>query len=680
MLNFLEQQQREVGNVVIKYSPWGVSTEAELWKDFGKALMQGLKANNLKRGFFASIWHWVKVNTPAVANAVKRTGVVAETAGLAPGAKVGAEVVSNFMKSRLKIGRQDIDAMAKKLGSKRLVVFIDDLDRTDPSVVPKLLLVLKELLDFKQIAFVLAFDKEIITRALANYNDAWGGENFLEKVIDFQITLPAPTAIQIEKLAAHQFERLCPFVPKSALKNVTELLPSNPRKLKLLARSVHSIKDEVARHEADELDWDTILLIELFRVENDQFVKHLLRMSTDPEKFKWLYLGPDKGEQAANELADNDELFACVPISGLSRARLEKLTAAWRQRLSVGNSERLVYQGTFALAPHLSTWREFNQFFEDWRVSRSRQAVLQFLEQCVHANRRQPTGAHEDFAVAVLGHYARLLERVSNVDDSKAHRTLVDAAADTLDLFNEAFCGAEPIIELNSGTLQQSWDKLYEIALNWAHFVKNAGEPELRAKELATLIKVAATYGGMLTIFERVAPVVTDDIRFETNQRAQRALLTIAIRQDCESQALSEAYEFIKQPGLISRLRSNSADQGARFLLTSPKSVAFQDNRTDQMLCVWNSRRNTDNLLRDALTFLGLLLLAYDGRDRHCSREERIAFCRLHPKFIVAIWDLCIARQCQYRMLVEMRRTRDGFVTLGVDAASLSAPDWLAAE
>jgi KAP family P-loop domain len=142
-------------------------------------------------------------------------------------------------------------------------VFIDDLDRTDPTVVPKLLLALRELLDVPKFVFVLAFDRGTVSRALAEYNTAWGpsGEAFLEKIIDFPFELPTPTPGQVKALAVRQFGELRPFVPLDRLNEVAALLPDNP---------VRPLKPEVLRHEGNELDWTTILIFHLL---------HALRLS-----------------------------------------------------------------------------------------------------------------------------------------------------------------------------------------------------------------------------------------------------------------------------------------------------------------------------------------------------------------------------------------------------------------
>jgi KAP family P-loop domain len=71
-------------------------------------------------------------------------------------------------------------------------------------------LALRELLDVPKFVFVLAFDRGTVSRALAEYNTAWGpsGEAILEKIIDFPFELPTPTPGQVKALAVRQFGEL----------------------------------------------------------------------------------------------------------------------------------------------------------------------------------------------------------------------------------------------------------------------------------------------------------------------------------------------------------------------------------------------------------------------------------------------------------------------------------------
>jgi hypothetical protein len=440
------------------------------------------------------------------------------------------------------------------------------------------------------------------------------------------------------------------------------------------------MKDEAVRHEADELNWHIILLLELFKIENNHLVQRLLYMSTESGKFSWLRWGASEAERIQMESTETNELINSIPGLENSKERIEQLIKAWRERLTISNTATLNYQAMFALAPHYITWGEFKQFFTDWRASRSLQKIQNFITERASSNRGLAISVQEELASTVLEYHAILMERASHVGTAEMHTQLINEATDTLDFFDHSFCGTKPYLALSSIKLQACWDKLYETALSWAHFVRNDGEPKLRATELTTLIRIAETLKKPLAIYDRLIRGMVSHSPFGKDQREKREALIGGIRNHCESQALSAAYEFIKQPRKITNLRSNSEDQGARFILTSPKSIAFSEAEIATTKSVWKSRHNTDGATDDALTFLELLLVAYENGDRYCTKNERATFSRANSEFIITIWDLCISRQLQFRMLSEMRKIREAFVAQGIDTTKLVIPDWLSAE
>jgi hypothetical protein len=61
------------------------------------------------------------------------------------------------------------------------------------------------------------------------------------------------------------------------------LLPLNPRKLKLFARLISSLKAEAERHDPDELDWPTILLFSLMKLESESLTAEFVRRVCDEQ-------------------------------------------------------------------------------------------------------------------------------------------------------------------------------------------------------------------------------------------------------------------------------------------------------------------------------------------------------------------------------------------------------------
>ncbi len=89
-----------------------------------------------------------------------------DLASLSAAAKASAGAGFALMQQFLDVHGSDFQALQSELNGRRVIVFIDDLDRADLRLVPQLLMALRELLDLPGFIFVLAFDDEIISKAL----------------------------------------------------------------------------------------------------------------------------------------------------------------------------------------------------------------------------------------------------------------------------------------------------------------------------------------------------------------------------------------------------------------------------------------------------------------------------------------------------------------------------------
>lgn len=106
--------------------------------------------------------------------------------------------------------REDIERMLKDWATRsrrdhkkrRLVVFVDDLDRCTDDVVVKVCEAVKQYLDVPGLIFVLACDQSVLARSVQDA--ARGGPSearlYLEKIIQVQYRLPSPGEPAIEKL------------------------------------------------------------------------------------------------------------------------------------------------------------------------------------------------------------------------------------------------------------------------------------------------------------------------------------------------------------------------------------------------------------------------------------------------------------------------------------------------
>ncbi|GAB3352213.1 KAP family P-loop NTPase fold protein [Lysobacter tyrosinilyticus] len=678
VLNFLAKQQAEAGNVVIRYTSWGASSDDEVWRGFSKALRDGLRRARTSIGRSASFAYLARRYAPILASAVKAGGKAVNLK--APGVSIGTDFASELIQKHLKVTKKDVTAMADVLGDRRVIVIIDDLDRADPAVIPKLLLALRDLLDYSRFTFVLAFDKPVIVKALAAYNAAWigGGEDFLNKIIDFPFELPSPLASQVQRLAEDQFAKLCPFVPVDSLRAISSSLPSNPRKVKLLGRMLAISRSEAERHEIGEINWQIAILFALLRLESEGLASDLLNMSMDMEsdESRWLHWALlDKEER---ERAQADGVSKLVEKHSLSdrKERVEKLVLAWSEAVPSMIGEGLRYHAMFGISPHSLTWGEFKQFLKEWRSDKGPARIGTLVSTMAARSLQADRAVAHEFGESLLGYYAMVLESAANAESGKAHLSLMQEASDCLDLAGQSFIDSGDQLFDREDRLS-FWQRLHGIAAKWRHFNANPEEPELRAQETRLLVGFARSLNMPMQIYEVIRPWADPDWIWGERQAQLEADFRAELQAAVEDGAIDAALGFLKTAGQVKQLRSGEKNFGARYLLTSPKSPLFTGVRKKDLLTILLNRLGTSYVVEDGVDYLAMILAAIPHGDQFCRSNEREKFLNEHQDFSVALWNLCVSQPSQFRGLQALRERQKTLVKAGIRGELLAAPDWL---
>jgi hypothetical protein len=177
---------------------------------------------------------------------LKRAGAVKSGTSLindkvGEGVGVGLELVKSFFA----FSEKDLKSLRVALGDKRVIVLVDDLDRTAPELVPEILFALKELMNIPGFSFICAFDP-VISRIRQ-----W---------------LPPPPPEGLAKLAIADAKKYCDYVPEAELRDAIELLPPNPRSVRQFIRLLKLLGPQIKRHDEDELRWSAILTANVVKV------------------------------------------------------------------------------------------------------------------------------------------------------------------------------------------------------------------------------------------------------------------------------------------------------------------------------------------------------------------------------------------------------------------------------
>ncbi len=136
------------------------------------------------------------------------------------------------------LSKQLHDIIKQKIGNKKLIIIIDDLDRCDVENTLQLLAVMKLFLDFENCICIAAVDFNRLKQAWKNKykitdKDAEGGE-YLDKIFQIRIGIPRPPP---EELAEY-LKTLINNLPEKVAELFSKTLPKNPRAIKRILNLV----------------------------------------------------------------------------------------------------------------------------------------------------------------------------------------------------------------------------------------------------------------------------------------------------------------------------------------------------------------------------------------------------------------------------------------------------------
>jgi predicted KAP-like P-loop ATPase len=102
-----------------------------------------------------------------------------------------------------------VDAL--KLLTRRIVVFIDDLDRLEPREASEVLRLIRAVADFPNIIYVLSYDPNVVAQILSNAIQVDDGAAFLEKIVQVSFRVPRPEAFDLRRWLYAEVRKLFSF-------------------------------------------------------------------------------------------------------------------------------------------------------------------------------------------------------------------------------------------------------------------------------------------------------------------------------------------------------------------------------------------------------------------------------------------------------------------------------------
>lgn len=668
VLRLIETRLRSKGHPVVWITPWATASRETLVSDLISKL-----ARELGIQLQVAARQWAK----PLKILAKKTG---DAASLDPRLKAAESLLGDGVRSLLDRASDDqvqavFAQIRNKIGDRKMVIMVDDLDRVRPELVPELLLLLREALDQPNFFYILALDPAVVTRGLAAVHEAWGeSTDFLEKIIELPRRLPAPTDAEVRSFIQEQIERSDRAIRKETLAALSSVLSRNPRKLKLLLRYLASLAGLTARLDPSEIDWEAFYLCQMLRLE---FSDEALRLADDAAAIKDLEFGAMHDHMAAKQQrAPSPRGYEpYVPTGASSAKRFRAITEAIRTR---GR-----WKGRYGLReclllpddPPLITFKEFEVFLATFGAAPATQQHEVVEQQLARINATRPRVVAGVFDFSITNRQMALeyaVDAKTEVEIQERLRTVANITT-IMELLSEM--GA-----LTSDAEGASrYHRFLKHISSWAQFVVPAYHAAMRTREREIARRFLKFYvgEGLLAIHEQWDQWEMELLSLPATH-PHRAFLR-DLRTEVEQLAAPILLGRFSTPEGFEMFWGDTWLRTKRMLFAQDSPI-FRDveHRKAFLALAAESAGGKPVLAENFLTHLRMLGYAAFGEALTFDRQAARALVDDH-EVVAAIWEAAMAIPLQPRQVGSMAQTRDELIAAGVPDEKLPRPSWFTA-
>jgi KAP family P-loop domain len=666
VLKMIDEELTEKEHICVWITPWLGKTTEDIWdqlltsvaeqldiktRKLAGARSAGAQLDNL-RG--ASSSHWIsKIADGLLGERLQRS-----------------------MQALAKAQRESVAAeIDSKLGTRKIVVFVDDLDRTDQAIVPKLLMSLREIFDIPDFYYVLAVSPKVIEAGIESVG--LGGERpkrFLEKIVELPVYLPKLSDEAITRFIDEGIDAIRQDVNSEALRTIVPLMPRNPRRIKLLLRHIASLSGQLNRYRVDEMPWRKLYLTQILRLE---FPNESRLLAEDVKVISDMEYGQlAERSRARSGTSDatprGEDRYA--PQEAEDRTRFMELCEAIRE--TGGDfSDRYGLKSMLELIerPPTFTLREIDEVFAEFILAESHEEKVAIVEKWM--GKLEGDAPDYDRSRAVFD--AALLIRESQLDQAieattqeellefmanvKPATELVDLLVDNLDIFGTQLLGAD------------AWVKLYMHALKWSRFHRQPEFKEARQDE-RRLVELSA---GRLKNNARLD--VFDSRPFDEHsalggEASEFTRLAQKIGLVLSATVVDELLSHFEAPGGLEQFWAIDLRLRGKWLLFDRVAAFHKPNSRRRLIRLLNQAPQRKIVQSNAYTYLRMLLYgALKGGSFSMSDCRELL---KDSAFVKRLWKAAVSRPLNPRTAGSLRANREQMLEMGLREETLPLPRW----
>jgi predicted KAP-like P-loop ATPase len=202
VLNFIREELSEDKNIIhFTFNPWRFTDEAALLISFFNTLAGEIKGKvqdevKLHGEVKEKSWWQRKKGENLLKTSSETIGDIIQDYGKLVSIFGAGELAEGIGKAISNVDVEELKARIEKLlrsSKKRIVIFIDDIDRLEKDEIHAIFRLVKLTGDFAYTTYVLSFDEHMVSAAIGarfGAGDQRAGFNFLEKIVQVPIKLP----------------------------------------------------------------------------------------------------------------------------------------------------------------------------------------------------------------------------------------------------------------------------------------------------------------------------------------------------------------------------------------------------------------------------------------------------------------------------------------------------------
>ena len=275
--------------LVVRFDPWLVSSGDAIIHEFLLELFGTINQDEETKKQFANLAKdlakYGEYLAPFANLIMPGSGVIAKTGSNALAAALKRDESLHSLRKRILVDLEQID--------RPIVVLIDELDRVEDEEIRAIAQLVRAVMDFPRISYLLSYDHERVVQALGgtgkNEPGLDRGRLYLEKIVQYQIPIPIALPQEIKALLNAE---LAPFAEQqlisegwqvierfqSLLEIVLPDLIATPRDIRRLIGAFHVLVGMVGT----EVDWIDLLGFSIIHVKAPGTLERIKGTSINP--------------------------------------------------------------------------------------------------------------------------------------------------------------------------------------------------------------------------------------------------------------------------------------------------------------------------------------------------------------------------------------------------------------